>query len=190
MRRVVLSLLIVLSLVVPALAQQTQKPAPKTVYIRAGRLFDGTGDKVRENMVIMVVGDRIQNVALANSISIPADATVLDLSHATVLPGLIDCHTHLVYAGDRAREFELRLQGASYEEIARAGGGIRSTVAQTRAASEDDLVSSAQSRVDAFRREGVTTLEVKSGYGLDAANEAKMLRAARRLKPGHDVIAG
>ncbi|MFI5016818.1 MAG: imidazolonepropionase [Dongiales bacterium] len=107
---------------------------------------------------------------------------VHDLAGAWLTPGLIDCHTHLVYAGDRAREFELRLQGASYEEIARAGGGIRSTVAQTRAASEDDLVSSAQSRVDAFRREGVTTLEVKSGYGLDAANEAKMLRAARRLK--------
>jgi len=107
---------------------------------------------------------------------------VHDLAGAWPTPGLIDCHTHLVYAGDRAREFELRLQGASYEEIARAGGGIRSTVAQTRAASEDDLVSSAQGRVDAFRSEGVTTLEVKSGYGLDAANEAKMLRAARRLK--------
>jgi len=104
MRRAVLSLLIVLSLVVPALAQQTQKPAPKTVYIRAGRLFDGTGDKVRENMVIMVVGDRIQNVAPANSISIPADATVLDLSHATVLPGLIDCHTHLGARADRYDE--------------------------------------------------------------------------------------
>jgi imidazolonepropionase len=107
---------------------------------------------------------------------------VHDLSGSWLTPGLIDCHTHLVHAGDRAREFELRLQGASYEEIARAGGGIRSTVAQTRAASEDDLVASAQGRVDAFRREGVTTIEVKSGYGLDTANEAKMLRAARRLK--------
>ena len=115
----------------------------------------------------------------------PAEGRIAWVGSRPDLPGApekLARHTHLVYAGDRAREFELRLQGASYEEIARAGGGIRSTVAQTRAASEDDLVSSAQSRVDAFRREGVTTLEVKSGYGLDAANEAKMLRAARRLK--------
>ncbi|MBZ5505235.1 MAG: amidohydrolase family protein [Acidobacteriia bacterium] len=104
MRRAVLSLLILLSLVVPALAQQTQKPGPKTVYIRAGRLFDGTSDKVRENMVIMVVGDRIQNVGPASAISIPSGAAVLDLSHATVLPGLIDCHTHLGARADRYDE--------------------------------------------------------------------------------------
>ena len=109
-------------------------------------------------------------------------AEVHDLGGAWVTPGLIDCHTHLVFAGTRAAEYAERLRGRSYEEIARAGGGIRSTVALTRAASEDDLVASAQGRVDAFRREGVTTIEVKSGYGLDAANEAKMLRAARRLK--------
>ena len=104
MRRAVLSLLILLSLVVPALAQQTQKPAPKAVYIRAGRLFDGTSDRARENMVIMVVGDRIQNVGPASAISIPPDATVLDLSRATVLPGLIDCHTHLGSRADRYDE--------------------------------------------------------------------------------------
>jgi imidazolonepropionase-like amidohydrolase len=104
MKRAVLSLLIVLSLVISALAQQTQKPAPKAVYIRAGRLFDGTSDKVRENMVIMVVGDRIQNVGPASAISIPSDATVLDLSRATVLPGLIDCHTHLGSRADRYDE--------------------------------------------------------------------------------------
>jgi imidazolonepropionase len=96
-------------------------------------------------------------------------------------PGLVDCHTHLVYAGSRAHEFELRLQGASYEEIARAGGGIVSSVAQVRAASEDELVRQSLPRLDALIGEGVTTVEIKSGYGLDAANEAKQLRAARRL---------
>ena len=94
-------------------------------------------------------------------------------------PGLIDCHTHLVYAGDRAHEFELRLAGASYEEIARAGGGIVSTVKATRAASEDELVAQSLPRLDALIAEGVTTIEIKSGYGLDRENEAKQLRAAR-----------
>jgi imidazolonepropionase len=98
-----------------------------------------------------------------------------------ITPGLIDCHTHLVYAGDRAHEFELRLAGASYEEIARAGGGILSTVRLTRAASEDDLVAATLPRLDRLIAEGVTTIEIKSGYGLDAETEARMLRAARRL---------
>ena len=98
-----------------------------------------------------------------------------------ITPGLIDCHTHLVYAGDRAHEFELRLAGASYEEIARAGGGILSTVRSTRAASEDDLVAATLPRLDRLIAEGVTTVEIKSGYGLDAASETRMLRAARRL---------
>ena len=100
---------------------------------------------------------------------------------AWILPGLVDCHTHLVFAGDRAREFELRLQGASYEEIARAGGGILSTVQATRYADEDALVDAALPRLDALLSEGVTTIEIKSGYGLDLATEARMLRAARRL---------
>ncbi|HEX4604525.1 MAG TPA: amidohydrolase family protein, partial [Candidatus Angelobacter sp.] len=104
MRRAVLSLMIVLSLLVPALAQQTPKPPPKAVYIRAGRLFDATSDKVRENMVIVVIGERIQNVGPASAVSIPADATVFDLSRATVLPGLIDCHTHLGARADRYDE--------------------------------------------------------------------------------------
>jgi imidazolonepropionase len=100
---------------------------------------------------------------------------------AWILPGLVDCHTHLVFAGNRAREFEMRLDGASYEEIAKAGGGILSTVRATRAASEDALVAAALPRLDALLAEGVTTVEVKSGYGLDLATEARMLRAARRV---------
>jgi imidazolonepropionase len=98
-----------------------------------------------------------------------------------ITPGLIDCHTHLVYAGDRAHEFELRLKGATYEDIAKQGGGILSTVRATRAASEDDLVAQSRPRLDRLVAEGVTTVEIKSGYGLDLDTEARMLRAARRL---------
>lgn len=105
-----------------------------------------------------------------------------DAHGAWITPGLVDCHTHLVYAGDRVAEFELRLKGASYEEIARAGGGIVSTVMQTRAASEDDLVRTAQARLRQWIAEGVAVVEIKSGYGLDRETELKMLSAARRLK--------
>ena len=106
---------------------------------------------------------------------------VVDCEGRWITPGLIDCHTHLVHAGNRAGEFAQRLAGASYEEIARAGGGIVSTMAATRAASEDALVQSALPRLDALIAEGVTTIEVKSGYGLSLADEVKMLRAARAL---------
>lgn len=98
-----------------------------------------------------------------------------------ITPGLIDCHTHLVHAGDRAGEFEMRLNGASYEEIAAAGGGIVSTMRATRSASENELVRTALPRLDALIAEGVTTVEIKSGYGLDTDTEVRMLRAARRL---------
>lgn len=104
-----------------------------------------------------------------------------DMGERLVTPGLIDCHTHIVFGGDRAREFEMRLEGASYEEIARAGGGILSSVYATRAASEDALLAGALPRVDALLAEGVTTLEVKSGYGLKVEAELKMLRVARRI---------
>jgi imidazolonepropionase len=99
-----------------------------------------------------------------------------------ILPAFVDCHTHLVHAGSRAHEFELRLKGATYEEIAKAGGGIVSTVRATRAASEADLIASAQKRLKTWLAEGTTVIEVKSGYGLDRDTELKMLRAARRLK--------
>ena len=98
-----------------------------------------------------------------------------------VTPGLVDCHTHVIFAGDRAAEFELRLQGASYEEIARRGGGILSTVRAVRDASEDELLAQSLPRAQALLRDGVTTLEIKSGYGLDFDNERKMLRVARRI---------
>lgn len=105
----------------------------------------------------------------------------IDLDGRWVTPGLIDCHTHLVYGGDRALEFEMRLAGASYEEIARAGGGIISSVRASREASEAELIASALGRLDALLAEGVTTIEIKSGYGLDLESETRMLKVARRL---------
>ena len=106
---------------------------------------------------------------------------LIDARRALVTPGLIDCHTHLVYAGSRANEFEMRLEGASYEAIARAGGGIVATVQATRAASEDDLFEQAGTRLRVLQAGGVTSVEIKSGYGLNRVDEAKQLRVARRL---------
>jgi imidazolonepropionase len=114
-------------------------------------------------------------------------ARVVDCEGRWITPALIDCHTHLVYGGDRAHEFELRLAGATYEEIAREGGGILSTVRATRAASEDELTRSALRRLDALIAEGVGAVEVKSGYGLDLDTERKSLRVARRLAEQRNV---
>ncbi len=108
-------------------------------------------------------------------------AAVVSLDGALLTPGLIDCHTHLVFGGDRAQEFDLRLNGASYADIAHAGGGIVSTVQATRDASEDQLYAQSLPRAQALRRDGVTTLEIKSGYGLSLDSERRMLRVARRL---------
>jgi imidazolonepropionase len=114
-------------------------------------------------------------------------AEIVDCEGRWITPGLIDCHTHLVHAGNRANEFEMRLAGATYEEVARAGGGIVSSVKALRAASEDELVRQSLPRLDALIAEGVTTIEIKSGYGLDLDNEAKSLRAARRLGKARPV---
>ncbi|HRK25353.1 MAG TPA: imidazolonepropionase [Beijerinckiaceae bacterium] len=123
---------------------------------------------------IVYAGPRAQLPSLAA-------AETIDCSGRLVTPGLIDCHTHLVYGGHRAREFELRLKGASYEEIARAGGGILSSVAATRAASGAELTQGALLRLDALIAEGVTTIEIKSGYGLDTETESRCLAIARSL---------
>lgn len=131
---------------------------------------------------LVLEGDRIEWIGPQSDL--PDDYAGLparDLGGRLVTPALIDCHTHIVFGGTRATEFEMRLNGASYEDIARAGGGILSTVKATRAASEDELVAAALPRLDQMLAEGVTTVEIKSGYGLDTETELKMLRAARRL---------
>jgi len=118
---------------------------------------------------------------------IDSDEEQVNLGGRLITPALIDCHTHIVHGGNRAREFEMRLAGASYEEIARAGGGIVSTVTDTRNQSAEELAQSALPRLDTLISEGVTTLEVKSGYGLDRDTELRMLRAARILESLRNV---
>lgn len=142
---------------------------------------DGYG--IVQDGAVVVRGDRIAWVGPRNKL--PADfasgSERRQFAAPWVTPGLVDCHTHLVYAGDRAREFEMRLEGASYEEISRAGGGIVSTVRATREADEDTLYQLARSRLAPMLACGTTTVEIKSGYGLDVPTEARMLRVARRL---------
>ena len=143
--------------------------------------LQGPGLGVVESGVVAAQGGRIVYAGpQADAPSLNA-AKQIDCGGRWITPGLVDCHTHLVYAGDRAREFEMRLAGASYEEIAKAGGGIVSTVKATRAASQDELVASALPRLDALIADGACTVEIKSGYGLSLDGEVKMLRAARAL---------
>ncbi|SAL36400.1 imidazolonepropionase [Caballeronia sordidicola] len=144
--------------------------------------------EVIENAAIVVRNGRIEWFGAEAEIpSAFANAESHDLQGRLVTPGLVDCHTHLVYAGNRAEEFAMRLEGASYEDIAKRGGGIVSTVRNTRAASEDELFAQSLRRLDALLAEGVTALEIKSGYGLDLTTERKMLRVARRLSEARPV---
>jgi imidazolonepropionase len=137
-----------------------------------------------EDGALLTQDDRIVWVGEASALPAAQTKQVedeYDLGGALLTPGLVDCHTHLVYGGQRAAEFELRLQGASYEQIARAGGGIRSTVTATRAASDEELLASATRRAQSLMADGVTTVEIKSGYGLSEVDEARCLRVARTL---------
>ena len=150
--------------------------------LTVARMTDDHPYGLIEAAAILLDGDKVAWVGTEIELpSVAIDLPRYDLGGRLVTPAFIDCHTHIVAGGNRAKEFELRLQGASYEEIARAGGGIVSTVAATRAASEDELLDDALRRVDTLIAEGVSTIEVKSGYGLDIETELRMLRAARRI---------
>jgi imidazolonepropionase len=139
---------------------------------------------VVENGTVVASGNRIVYAGPQAQMPAHANAEIIDCEGRWITPGLVDCHTHLVYGGHRARDFESRLKGASYEQIAKAGGGILSTVRLTRAATPEELFRQSLPRLDALIAEGVTSLEIKSGYGLDLDTERKMLSVARRL--GHE----
>jgi imidazolonepropionase len=141
----------------------------------------GTGLGLVPEGIVACVDGRIAYAGSATGSPVFEATEDIDCDGRWITPGLIDCHTHLVYGGDRAHEFELRLAGAGYEAIAAAGGGILSTVRATRAASDEVLLRTAAARADHLIAEGVTTIEVKSGYGLDTDTECRILRTARRL---------
>ncbi|ENM3887590.1 imidazolonepropionase [Vibrio cholerae] len=138
------------------------------------------GYQVTEPQTVVINQGKIEHIG--QDIDLPSDAHLIWCAGKLVTPGLIDCHTHLVYAGSRAHEFELRLQGVPYQTIATQGGGILSTVNATRQASEEELIELALPRLDGLLRSGVTSVEVKSGYGLTLKDELKMLRAAKALE--------
>jgi imidazolonepropionase len=157
-------------------------PSPQSRRLwRDVTLFDGL-DVLPTPMSVLVEGGRVTGLWCQGEFDERHAVGAIECGRGGVMtPGLVDCHTHLVYAGNRADEFEQRLEGVSYAEIAKAGGGILSTVRATRAASEEQLIAASLPRLDALLNEGVTTVEIKSGYGLSVADELKMLRAARRL---------
>jgi imidazolonepropionase len=156
---------------------------PQTLFVHA-RLATVSGDSgyaLIDDAALLVGDDKIEWLGSMDEARVITGAERVDCEGRLITPGLIDCHTHLVYGGDRADEFELRLEGASYQEIAQQGGGILSTVRATRAATEAELLAQAIPRIEQLLAEGVTTIEIKSGYGLDRDNEIKMLRVAQRL---------
>src|SRR5881394_162846 len=154
----------------------------------AGPKRPRVGTELQELSIVtdggMLVRDgRIEGVGSSDEIekALPADAEIVDATGKIVLPGFVDAHAHPVFAGDRLDEFEMRAKGATYEQIAESGGGIRSTVRKTRAASEEELLAQAKKHAGGFLKGGTTTVEAKSGYGLTLDDELKMLRVIRRL---------
>ena len=160
-----------------------QNPSVVLTSLRAATMVSGADPYgLIDEAALVLVGGKIAWVgAQADLPGEYAAMPVQNMSGRLITPALIDCHTHTVHGGNRAAEFEMRLHGASYEEVARAGGGIGSTVTATRRASEDDLVAAAMPFVDAMIAEGVAVIEIKSGYGLEQNTELRMLRAARRI---------
>lgn len=153
-------------------------PRPRTGRELRDLAIIADGAMLIENDRIAQIGPRSQIAPLINS-----DCEVIDAGNRVVMPGFVDAHTHPVFAGNRAAEFEQRAEGATYAEIAAAGGGIRSTVRQTRAATEDDLLAASQKYISWFLQAGTTTIEAKSGYGLTLEDESKLLRVIARLQP-------
>ena len=155
------------------------------LLITGAHLATMTGETAYGEIRDGAIGIRGETIAwVGKAGDLPRDASArstLDARGAWATPGLVDCHTHLVYAGNRVDEFEARLNGATYADIAAAGGGIKSTVRATRSASDDELVAESRPRLAGLAAEGVTTVEIKSGYGLDTTNELRQLRAARRI---------
>ncbi len=148
---------------------------------------ENNGYHIIDNAVIGIINGKISYIGSSDHVDLHGHPDVIDCQQALVTPGIIDCHTHLIFAGNRANEFEQRLQGVPYETIAKAGGGILATVQATRAASEDELYELAVDRLEGLKRDGVTSIEIKSGYGLTLEDEIKMLRVAKSIGELEDI---